>query len=130
MRDSCIYIAHEITCTFKVALCFLFFKKLDKILRSLSEMPFCFSLKITPLCQTSSSAFEKSRKTPHTSNPPSKDLYISWFIHKRWLMSESLALKPDCFDEIKLLSLRNLNMSLNISLSSTFPQTGSNKTGW
>ena len=37
-------------------------------------MPFCFSLKTEPLCQTLSNAFEMSRKTPLTSKPSLKDL--------------------------------------------------------
>ena len=31
-------------------------------------------------------------------------------------------MKPDWFEEIKLFSIRNPNISLNISLSSTFPE--------
>ena len=41
--------AHEGTCLFKVTPCFLTFRKSDKTLGSLPEMPFCFSLKIIPL---------------------------------------------------------------------------------
>ena len=92
-------------------------------------MPFCFSLKIIPLCQTFSNTFEISRKTPLTSNPSSKDLHISWVIDKSWLIQESPGLKPDWFEEMKLFSIRNLDISLNISLSSIFPQIGSNETG-
>ena len=57
---------HEETFPFKVTLCFLSSKKFDNTLSSLPEMPFCFSLKITPLCQTLSNGFEISRKTPLT----------------------------------------------------------------
>ena len=49
---------------------------------SLLEMPFCFILKIIPSGQTLSNAFEISSKTPLTSKPLSKDLYISWVIDK------------------------------------------------
>ena len=55
-----------------------------------------------------------------------QDLYISWVIDKSW----SPGLKPDWFEEIKLFSIRNPNISLNISLSNIFPQTGNNETGW
>ena len=117
---------HEESCPFKVNLCFLSFKKSDKTLSILPEMPFCFSLRIIPLCQTLSNTFEMSRKAPLTSNPPLKDLHISWVIDKSWLMQESSGLKPGWFTEIKLFSIRNLNISLNISLSSIFPQIRSN----
>ena len=63
-------------------------------------MPFCFNLKIIPLCQTLSNAFEISRKMPLTSNPSSKDLHISCVIDKCWLIQESPGLKPDWFEEI------------------------------
>ena len=48
------------------------------------EMPFCFSLKITPSCQTLSKALDMSKKTLLTSSSSSKDLLISWVID--WLM--------------------------------------------
>ena len=91
MSDSC----HEETCPFGITPCFLAFKKSDNTLTSLPEIPFCFSLKIIPLCQTLSNAFEISRKTPLTSKPSPKDVYISLVIDKSWLMQESLGLKPD-----------------------------------
>ena len=70
-----------------------------------------------------------SRETPVTSKPSPKGVYISWVIDKRWVIQESPGLKPDWFEEIKLFSIRNLNISLNISLSNIFPQIGSNETG-
>ena len=85
-------------------------------------MLFCFSLKIIPLCQILSNTFQISSKTPLTSNPTSKDPYISWVIDKIWLMQGSPSLRPDWFEKIKLFSIRNLNISLNISLSGIFPQ--------
>lgn len=39
------------------------------------------------------SAFEISRKTPITSNLPSKDFHILWVIDKSWLILESPGLK-------------------------------------
>ena len=54
---------------------------------------------------------------------------ISWAVDKNWLIQESLGLKPDWFEEINLFSTRDLNISLNISHSSIFPQIGSNETG-
>ena len=69
-------------------------------------MPFRFSLKIIPLCQTLSNTFEISRKTPLTLNPSSGELCISWVIDKGWLTQESPGLKLDWFEEIKLFSIR------------------------
>ena len=45
------------------------------------------------------------------------------------LIQESPGLKPDCFGEIKLFSLKNLNISLNIGFSKILPQIGNNETG-
>ena len=92
-------------------------------------MPFCFNLKITPLCQTLSNAFEISRKTPLISNPSLKDLYTLWVIDKSWLIHKTPSFRPDWFEEIILFYVRNLNILLNMSLSSVFPQIGSNETG-
>ena len=62
---------------FKATLSFLFFKKSDIILlSSLLNMAFCFSLKIMPIKQTLSAAFEISSNTPLTSNSSSKDLFF------------------------------------------------------
>ena len=69
-------------CQFNKTLCFLFLRK-QKRLKShkrfskLPDIPFCFDLKMSPLCQNLSNAFDISRKTPLTSNPLSNDLYIS-----------------------------------------------------
>ena len=112
---------HEKTCPFKVSLCFLSFEKSDKTLSTLPEIPFCFSLKIIPSCQTLSNDFEISRKAPLTSNHLSKDLYTSWVIDKSSLIQESPHLTPDWFEEIKLFLIRKSNISLNIGLSSIFP---------
>ena len=73
--------------------------------------------------------FEISRKTPLTSNPH-QDLHISWVLDKSWLIQESSGLEPGWFEEIKLFSIRNLNISLNISLSNIFLQIERNDTGW
>ena len=82
LKDSCVYTCPWKSCSLKVFLCFLSFKKSDKRLSSLPEMPFCFSMTITSLCQTLSNAFEVSRKTPLTLNLSSKDLCISWVKEK------------------------------------------------
>ena len=65
------------TCPFNKTLCFLFLRKSHKRLSKLPDIPFHFSLKIGPSCQTLSNAFNISRKTPITSKPSSNDLYIS-----------------------------------------------------
>ena len=54
--------------------------------------------------------------------------YILWVIDKSWVIQESPDLKPDWFEKIKLFSKRNLNVPLNISVSSIFPRIGSNET--
>ena len=73
---------YEEFCPFKTTISFLSFKKSDNTLDSLPEMPFCFSLKI-PLRQTLSNVVKISRKASLTSNPSSKDLYISWVTDKK-----------------------------------------------
>ena len=73
---------HEETCPFRITLCFLSFKESDNTLSRLPEIPFCFSSKIKPSCQTLSNAIEISRKTRLTSNLSSKDVHILWFIDK------------------------------------------------
>ena len=58
-----------------------------------------------PLCQTLSKFFEISRLIAHTSNVPSKDLYILWIIVESRLMQESHGLKGDWFEEINSFSI-------------------------
>ena len=48
---------------FNTTLCFLLFKKSVTVLKRLPDIPFCFSLKGSPSCQTLSNALEISRKT-------------------------------------------------------------------
>ena len=55
--------AHEENWPFKSTLCLLFFRKSFIELRSLTEIPFCFNLKIKSLCQTLSKAMEISTNT-------------------------------------------------------------------
>ena len=93
------------------------------------EMPFCFNLKIIPSCQTLSKALDISKKTLLTSNPSSNDLEILWVIDNNWLILESPCLKPDWFGEIRLLEIKNLKISLEISLSRILSQIKSRETG-
>ena len=51
-------------------------------------MPFCFILKVSPLCQTLSSGLDMFQKALLTSNLLSKDAKISWVIDKNWLIQE------------------------------------------
>ena len=44
-------------------------------------------------------------------------------------MHETPGLKLDCLGEIKLLSLKNLISSLNISFSKILPEIGKSETG-
>ena len=63
--------------TLRTTLCFLLLKESVKMFFKSPEMPFCFSLKITPSCQTLSKALDMSKKTLLISSPSSKDLKIS-----------------------------------------------------
>ena len=65
-------------------------------------------------------------KTPLTSNPSSKGIYILWAIVKNWLIQECPSWKQDWLKEIKLFSISNLNISLNTSLSTIFSEIGNN----
>ena len=55
-----VILVRGVTCPFKVTLCFLSFKKSDKTLSSLPEIPVCFGLKIISSCQTLSNAFKEN----------------------------------------------------------------------
>ena len=44
-------------------------------------------------------------------------------------MQESSGLKPDLLNEIRLFSLKNLNIALNINRSRIFSQLGSKNAG-
>ena len=70
-----------------------------------------------------------SKTTLLTSNPLSKDVKILWVIDNSWLMQESPGWKPDWFLELSLLAEKQINISLQISLSITLPQIGSKETG-
>ena len=52
----------------RTTLCFLLLKKSVKMFNKSPEMPFCFSLEITPSCQTLSKALDMSKKTLLTSS--------------------------------------------------------------
>ena len=66
-------LAHDKFWPLSTTLCFLFLEKSDKLWKSLREMPFCFNLKTSPLCQ----ALDVSKKITRTSNPLSKDVKVS-----------------------------------------------------
>ena len=61
---------------FRTTRCFQQEKKSRKRLKWLPEIPFRFSLRSKPSCHTLSKTLDISKKTPLTSNPSSKDLYI------------------------------------------------------
>ena len=52
------------TCPFNKTLCFLFLRKSHKRFSKLPHIPFCFNLKIRPLCQmfVISNAIERKKK--------------------------------------------------------------------
>ena len=112
------------TCPFNKTLCFLFLRKSHKRFSKLSDIPFCVDLKIRPLHQTLSNAFDISRKIPLTSNTSSNDLYISWAIAKSWFMHESQGLNPNWIGEMNSFSIKNLKISLKINFSKIFSQIG------
>ena len=70
----------------------------------LPDIPFCFSLKRRPLCQTLSNALDISIKMPLVLRPLSSNWEISWVIHNTWLMHESPGLNPDWLWEISSFS--------------------------
>ena len=68
--------------------------------------------KITSSCHTLSKTIDISRKTLLAS--ASNNSYISCGIDINWLINKFQGLKLDYLGEIKLISLKNLNNSLNI----------------
>ena len=91
---------YDETCPTKVTLCFLSFKKSDKTLSSLPEIPFCFSLKL--IYQTLLRHQEK-----HLSLQTRYQKIYIFRVDKSCLIQESPGLKLDWFDENKLFSIRN-----------------------
>ena len=87
-----------------------FFKTSIKRHSSLSFIPFCFNLYISPSCHTLSKALDMSRNTPLTSKPLSKEVKISWVIDRSWFMQESSGLNLDYFGVITLLRKKYFNM--------------------
>ena len=83
----------------KTNFCFLEFKK---AFNDTQEVVKCL-----PFIPNFDKPFKTHRKTPLTSNPLSKDLWIAWVAQKSWLMSQP-SLKPDWFLKIRLLSIRYL----------------------
>ena len=100
--STCVLIhVHEET------LCFLYFKKSDKIPIDLPDIAFrfCFCIPCVKLCQELSS----TRKALFTSNFSSKILCILWAMDKIWLIQKSASLKLDWFQEINLFSKGTLS---------------------
>ena len=85
--------------TIKPKTCFLYLKKSDKMWINSPEMPFCFNLKISTLCQALSKAVDMSKKTLVTSNPLLNDVKVSWVIDSSRLIQASTGWKPDWFYE-------------------------------
>ena len=86
-------------------------------------------MKIRPLCHTLSKAFDMSKNTDRTSRPSSKDLYIGCVVDRSWLVQESPGLNLDWFCNIKLFSVKNLNMLSYNALSNILTETGSKEIG-
>ena len=119
----------EADCPLRTTLCFLSLKKFNNRFKRLPDMPFYFSLKIRPSCHILSKALDISRNTLRTSKPTLNDWWISWVIHKGWLMQESLDLKPDLCWDIRSFSIKNSNILLNINRSKILLHVGSKDIG-
>ena len=91
---------HEETRPFHTTQCFPIFKKSMRVLKVLPDIPFCFNLKIKPLCHSLSKAFNMSENTDWTSWWSSKDLQTWWVIDKSWLIHRSPGLKPDWYAKL------------------------------
>ena len=76
---------HDQNWPFKTTLCWQFFKKSIKRHSSLSFIPFCFNLYISPSCDTFSKALDIPRNTPLTPKPLSKEVKISWVIDRSFM---------------------------------------------
>ena len=61
--------AQEDVCTLETTPCSPLLKKFVNRFKRLPDMPFCFSLKMIPLCHTLSKALDISRNTLQTSKP-------------------------------------------------------------
>ena len=121
---------HEESWPFKTTFCFLSFKKSVRVLKRLSDMPFCFNLKIKPLCHTLSKAFDMSKYTNQTSWSYSKDYYIWCIIDRSCYVKESPGLKPNWLGDIKLYSVKNWNMLSYNNISNILSEIGSKEIGW
>ena len=108
---------------FKITHCFLKLRKSVIIFKIWSDIPFCFHLNKRPLCQTLSN-------TALTSRLLSKDWYASWVVERSWLIQKSTGLKPDWLSDIKLFSMKDLNILSYNNLSKILPKTGRNNTFW
>lgn len=61
-----------------------------------------------------SKAFDTFKKTPRTLKPSSNDLHISWVIASNWLTQKLPDLNPDSFGVIKLFSVKDVDISLEM----------------
>ena len=93
------------------------------------DIPSCSNLKMRPLCQTLSDAFDMTRNAPRTSHPSSNDLYIPWVVDKSWLIQESPGYKPDWFVEIRSFVVKKSDISLYNRHSNIFPHSGKSEIG-
>ena len=112
---AAVALTFEKSCSFKVTLCFLSFEKTDKILSSLPKKQFCFSLKKILL----SLDIEKNASY---FKPVIKRLFDRIQITgASWLETRLVWVN-------QFVSIGNLKISSDFSLSGTFPQNGSIET--
>ena len=101
--DSCwipgFAFVHDETWPFKTTICWWFFKSPLKDISAF--LLYCLGL-------TLSKALGKSRNTPLTSEPSSKEMKISWVIDGRRFTQESQGLYSDSLGEIRPLSKKCL----------------------
>ena len=99
---------------FKTILLFL-----SKILIISPQIPFWYSLKISPSCHTLSRALDISMNIPWTLSSISKAVKISWLIERSWLMQVSPGLNTNWFEESRLFSEKIKHSVINTGLVSS-----------
>lgn len=109
----------------RATLCFLSFKKSDKMSIRLPDIQFYDGLNISPLFH---SLLERYRKTLRISRPSSNDWKFLSVMDNSWLMQEFLGLNPNWFGDTRIFWSKKLNLLLKICLSKFFAQIGSNET--
>ena len=107
-------------CTIKTG-----FKKSARVLKRLPDTPFWFNLKIRSL----SRVLHMSKNADRTSWPSLKNLWIWCVIDWSWVVQDSPGLEPDWISNIKLFSVKNLNILSHNNLWSVLPETGSKEMG-